>query len=82
MRALTLLALLAIASMTSGCQTLTTERIATEADASIVARICADAWKPVTYDSTADSPATVAGNRANNRARAAFCGEAGVAAGP
>jgi len=37
--------------------------------------ICADAWKPTTYSSSKDSQETVAGNRANNRARSAFCRE-------
>lgn len=76
MRVSRLPALLVLALATSGCQTLTTGRIAAEADAALAARICARAWRPVTYDSSADSPGTVAEARANNRARAAFCGEA------
>lgn len=75
MRVSTLPLLLVLLTTTSACQTLTTGRIAAEADAGIAARICAEAWRPVSYDSTADSAATVAEVRAANRARAAFCGE-------
>lgn len=35
--------------------------------------ICSDAWKPLTYSSTKDTPETVDGVRASNRARKAFC---------
>lgn len=35
-------------------------------------RICAEAWQPSTYSSR-DTPETIDGNRANNRARDAFC---------
>lgn len=71
MIALKLLPMLALSLMTTACQT---PSIGPGLRASeIVDRICSDAWQGVTYDSTRDTPETIASARANNRARKAFC---------
>lgn len=38
-----------------------------------VSGICSEAWKPITYSSSRDTPETVDQVRANNRAHQAFC---------
>lgn len=72
MRALTVLPLLA-ASLTipalAGCATI---QPSTATEAAIVARICNEAWLPITL-SRKDSEQTQAEVRAGNRARAEFC---------
>jgi hypothetical protein len=75
---------LALPLMMTACGTLTTgtnnPRSIANMDPDQVIRelskpICADAWKPLTYSSSKDTPETVEGVRSNNRARKAFCHE-------
>lgn len=64
-----------VASLTiQGCTTLSTEtNDPSLAAATMILRICNEAWKPIHYASKHDTPETVEEARANNRARAAFC---------
>lgn len=76
-RGLTLLWTLATVLTMTACQTPSTGPTAASRELAreLVSDICRRAWLPVEYDSEADSPETVDGNRASNRRRAAFCGE-------
>lgn len=68
--AFALLPMLGLALMMTGCATRST------GDSSLTAaipKLCNEAWLPISYSSTKDTPETVEGVRANNRAREAFC---------
>ncbi len=72
MRGLTWLVML-VTLLTTACTTPMIDREASKTEERIVKRICSDAWKPTPYDSKRDTQETIDGNRANNRARDAFC---------
>jgi len=67
------LLMLAPLLMIQGCLTRSTEGDASLAAAATVLKLCNEAWRPITYSSSKDTPETVDEVRANNRARKAFC---------
>jgi hypothetical protein len=68
MPGLSVLLMLAMVPMT-GCQTAST---GISLEAKVAAGAC-KAWPTTPYHSKLDQPDTVQGNRANNRARKAYC---------
>jgi hypothetical protein len=71
MRALLGLTMLGTLLILSGCMTPTTGQAAL-GDLGVAQRVC-KVWLTESYDSTKDTPETIAQVRANNRAQAAYC---------